>query len=326
MKKIIIKFILAVVIPGIFLLTIYIIIDPFCVLRSYSPDYYSNTAREHVSTEMFIYNNPKYKFNSFIFGSSRCCFVNSYVWKDLLEKNTSQTDTISQFVFQGWIEDLVGIHQKMQFLERNNVLCNNALILIDVPSSFDTTLNSVKIQKHYLLSGMPKWKYQLSFVQRSILKPYATILKVKRSSNLDTITNDWRKDNRLSLERPPRRTEQDADRFLVRRPDTEEISKPLITPNFEAIFRDMKRFFDVHHTNYRLVITPTYYKIRINPADWKLLCDIFGSENIFDYSGNSRWANDMYNFDDVLHFDHPVGWDILHDIYDKKDSINAINE
>ena len=270
-------------IPLLLIVVIYILTDPFKTLRPFSLNYFDETNRDYLSTELYLRNNPKYHYNSFIFGSSRACGMNSYKWKQYLPLGTRQ------YVFQGWGETITGILQKIKYIDSHNDSIKNAIVLIDIPGSFvkkqlPTEVLSIK---DYKFSGQSRFVYQ-SLLFKGFVKPSKIIQSISTALhpnvpyiNFDTISNDWKKENLnnccivpdidslsgLSNERKERYIKQYALR------DDAGVSEELIDDNIHKILSEIKSVFDKQKTDYYIVVSPSYYKAgpEINPNDLKML-------------------------------------------------------
>jgi len=321
MKKFLINILLIIGIPFVLIFSLYWITDPFKINKPFSLDYYSDVNRDYLSTELFFLQNPKYHYNSFVFGSSRCSGINTYTWKYLLNKNTHQKDTVSQFLFQAWSETIGGINQKIEYLDKNNIPVNNALILIDVVAAFRKNPVDVLGIKHYKLSGQSKILYQKLFIQSymsspsEILASIKNMFKPKPIYQLDTVSNDWIKDNKYNFMTEPVRDSTLNKSKFGNRPLEKQFAKKTITTEYFNILKNIKNIFDKHQTNYKIILTPTYDQIHINNEDLKILEQIFGADNVFNFSGKNYITEDKYNFMDIEHFDLIVGWWILNKIY-----------
>lgn len=308
-------------IPFVIIFTLYWITDPFKINKPFSLTNFSAVNREYLSFELFLKQNPKYHYNSFVFGSSRGCGINTYTWKYLLNKTTTQKDTISQFLFQAWGETINGINQKINYLDKNNIPINNALVLVDV-GFFKKDANTALGIKHYNLSGHSKLYYQTLFIQAYMGRPSEIVCSIKSSFNhssdyigFDTISNDWVKGNKYDfIEKPTQDSTLNKSKFGKRLLE-EQFSKKEITSKYLVILKDIKHIFDKHRTRYKIIVTPTYDQIRINNEDLDVLEEIFGKNNMYNFSGKNHLTEDKYNFTDVNHFDLNVGWIILNEIY-----------
>ena len=335
MKRFIFRVLSFVGIPIAVLTVIYILTDPFKTLRPFSLDYFDDTNREYVSSELFLRNDSNYHYNSFIFGSSRCCGFNTYHWKHYLPNNARQ------YLFQAWSETLTGIEQKIDYLDKNGNHIENALVMFDIPGSFskDQLPKNVLTIKHYKFSGQSKLAFQSYLFCGFAQKPSKWVSSIKQRiiSNpskfpTDTITNDWgcfrdvdvscqpQKDSLSNLTIKTRAIflKQIADANYTE--DDLKESECLINDRFEKQLYHIKEVFDKHGTDYRIVISPAYCYTHpsINREDLKVLQRVFGEVKVFDYSGKNDITMDCYNFTDRNHFGQSVGWQIIEDIYNKQ--------
>lgn len=315
------------------LLVVYFITDPFKTLRPFDFQYYDNTNRDYLSSELFLRNDPVYHYNSFIFGSSRCCGFNTYHWQHYLPEGSKQ------FMFQAWSETLTGIEQKINYLDINGNNLSNVLLVLDIPGTFDKEQQPKQVLtiKHYKFSGQSKMAYQACLFYGFAQKPSKWVSSIKervRTRTIhgefpaDTITNDWGMGNKSadfsvqpqkdSLMNCSAKSKSVFLKEISNKTDADIIeSEPLITERFEQQLSHIKEVFDKHHTDYRVVITPAYCYTHpaINREDLRLLQDIFGRDRVVDYSGKNDITTDCYNFSDPNHFGMSVGWQIIEDIY-----------
>jgi hypothetical protein len=307
-------------IPVLGLVLLYLITDPFKTLKQFDLQNVSIVNRDYLSTELFIKNNPIYKYDSFIFGSSRGCGLNTYLWKSYLPKDSRQ------FLFQAWNENITGISQKLKYLDAVNQHLNNVLILIDIPNTFDKKqeLTDAMTIKDYKVSGINPFYFQC-YLFKAYLKPsevykciHDFVLRSKTVINFDTISNDWDHNNKnnwliTSVQNKP----GDKSKFKDR-PQDEKFYKQQIDKNFEQYLIQIRQILFKHHSNYRIVITPAYDQLHINQNDLQLLYDIFESRYVFNFSGKNKWTEDKYNFMDVNHFDLVLGNQIITECYQER--------
>jgi len=317
MRKFVIKTSLFVGVPLILVVLIYVISDPFKTNKKFNLADVNTLNREYLSTELYLKNEKSQQYNSFIFGSSKGCGLNTYKWKSHLPEGSRQ------FLFQAWGETITGIYQKINFLDKRKVNVENAIILIDIPTSFSKIqepTTAIEL-KHYKLSGRSKLHFHttlfVEFLKPSeILKAIGEIFqKPENKINFDTLSNDWNKSSRLNWSKIP---EQDSTLNKMRfgkRPKTEQQSRSLITPEFEDILHKIAQLLKKHKTNFKIIITPAYNQIGINEDDLALIEKIFMKENVYDFSGKNLLTEDKYNFSDINHFDEIVGWKMLDEIY-----------
>lgn len=319
MKKFIKNSILFFGIPLILLVGIYAITDPFKTLNTFDLKDVSIANRDYLSTELFLRNNQRYNYDSFIFGSSRGCGINTYYWRSFLSKNSKP------FLFQAWGENITGIYQKIKYLDEHKQKIKNAIILIDIPGSLSKNQNqtdAISI-KHYLLSGKSKFYFQF-YLFLGYLKPSEIfksiidkIIHKRNVAQFDTVSNDWEKNNQFNWQtKPSQNRTLDKSKF-GNRPINQIYSKQLITNDLVRILNAIQHILIIQNTNYKIIITPAYDQICINKTDLKKLMIIFGKDKVFNFSGKNRWTEDKYNFMDINHFDLILGYDIIKTIYRK---------
>ena len=331
MGKFLKRIILLVAIPILLLLCLYLLTDPFKMLKPFSLQYFDATNRDYLSTELFLRNYPTQKYDSYIFGSSRGCGINTYHWLKYLPEGSRQ------YMFQAWGETLTGMEQKITYIDAIGGEINNAILLIDIPGSFkEPQLSKEALSiKDYKMSGQSEFAYHsilfLDFLQKPSLWCESLVDWLKKDCpniTFDTISNDWGVGNSLiNVASMPSKDSLCNCSTISRNAFLKEISmkteadivesKLLITSEFrEQLFR-IKSVFDKHHTDYRILVTPAYCYTNstINCEDLAILNDIFGEDKVFNYSGKNDLTTDCYNFSDPNHFGLSVGWQIIEDIY-----------
>jgi len=316
--------------PLLVVLGLFIWTDPFKILHPFDINDTDTTNREYMSMELFKRNYEKYQYNSFVFCSSRGGGINTYVWKQYLPEDARP------FLFQAWSESLTGMEQKMQYLCNHNIKMDNVLILFDIPTTFvkDQLPTAPLSVKHYELAGKPRWTYIATQFWNFSKKPSLWASSVKNQVkgvhvpySADTVSNDWDATNRLTYDEMPEQdslrqcTEQTRYTFFKSIETRNEIavSEPIINEDFKKQLRHMKQIMDSCHSNYKILITPSCCcnGPTINSADLTFLQEIYGVENVFDYSGPNEVSMDYNNFSDPGHFCLRAGWIMMSEMYSK---------
>lgn len=336
MKRFLLTILTFIVVPLILLASIYLWTDPFRCIHDFDINDVDVTNREYLSTELFLRNEPIYHYNSFIFSSSRGGGMNTYQWKTYLPEDAQP------FLFQSWSETITGIELKLNYLHENHVPIHNALILLDIPASFnnDQLPHKALSMKHYIFTGHSKFQYNMIQYLNFIQKPSLWIKSINKqmhgihiSCGTDTITNDWDANNRLHYMELPdmdslkKCSEMTRHTFLItleHSPKVVEESKSLINSQYGKQLQHIKSILEENHTDYHIIITPApcYTSPSINPNDLAILQSIFGIERVHDYSGKNEFTEDYNNFSDPGHFGLRVGYLIIEDIYKPKKPID----
>lgn len=330
MKKFIITIACFFMIPIITLLSIYYWTDPFKILKPFDINDIDATNREYMSTELFIKNKESIKYNSFIFGSSRAGGFNTYTWRMYLEKEDQP------YLFQAWSETLTGIYLKLDYLDKNDINIDNAILLFDIPSTFASKQlpTEVLTLKHYHFTNTSHCQYSMTQFYNFCQKPSLWISSIKKKiSNTkipysaDLVTNDWDPTNKenynylLKQDSLKSCSEKTRNTFLYNHEKDknlpQKISKSLINDDFLTILEDIKEILYKHKTNYHIVISPAICSSnpRINQEDLAIIEELFGKDKVHNYSDCNDITNDYNNFSDPNHFGLRVGYIIFEDIY-----------
>lgn len=330
MKRFLVRLILFLGIPVLLLLGIYLWTDPFKCLHAFDLSDTDQTNREYLSTELFLRNYEQRRYNSFIFGSSRGCGMNTYRWKTYL------SDQARPFIFQAWSETLTGIELKLDYLDRNQVPIDNALIMFDIPGAFENQQLPSKAlsMKHFVFTGESRCSYNVTQFFNFLQKPSLWVSSVKKTIKKeklfcvsDTISNDWDNQSRFLCDVIPMQDSLKScsaisrGEFLHRianlTDDDIEVSEPLITTSFEDGLRHIMDILERNHTDYYVILTPAYCYTNptVNPDDLEKLKAIFGDDRFFDFTGKNEMTDDYNNFSDPNHFGQRVGWMMLEKMY-----------
>lgn len=318
--------------PLIILLGFYVWSDPFKCIHPFDINDTDQTNREYFSTELFLRNYPQEHYNSFIFSSSRGCGMNTYRWKKYLPVNSRP------FIFQAWGETVTGIELKLNFLDSMHVPVENALIMLDLPGSFNEVqlpTNALSV-KHFAFTGKTRFSYNavqfFNFIQKPSLWMSSVRKKLRNEITpccSDTITNDWNKDCKLLCNSIP---DQDSlngcseiakrtflSKIAHRNSDEIVVSQPLINKSFENQLYHIKSILERKGTDYYVVLTPAYCYTNpmVNLLDLEKLKAIFGDNRVWNFTGKNELTDDYNNFSDPNHFGQRVGWLMLEEIYRK---------
>lgn len=322
---------LLLLIPLLLLVAVYLVTDPYKTLRPFSLTYFDSINRDYLSSELFVLNYPEQQYDSFIFGSSRGCGINTYHWLKYLPEGSKQ------FLFQAWSETITGIDQKVSYIDEHHIDLNNAIVLIDIPGSFSRpqlTTDALSIKD-------PRFSHQARWVHQSILffdflqKPSQWVRAIKARLHpqapyvgFDDVSNDWSRSNRDrdltciperdSLENLSSVARATFIRDFVNNPDVVlPSSKNLIDDSLLRVLNHIHDVFLRHDTDFRVIITPGYcYKYPpISSHDLGILQSVFGEENVFNFSGRRDLTSDYNSYSDPNHFGLRIGWQMIEEMY-----------
>lgn len=335
MKRFIVTVLCFLGIPVLLLVAVFCITDPYRTIHKFDPTNSYDDAREYVSTELFLRNNPTQQYNAFIFANSKAAAITTYLWRSLIG------DDARPFLFQAWTEDIEGIQQKMDFVVRSGNDLDYVLLLVD-PSTFPSVISRDDFihLRHPLLSGQSRIGFEFDIFKNYIQKPSQWVQSiryfiggVKLPLTCDTVTNDvfsyyadiWDDDLQQDSLKDCSPTVRAAFIEDVSHLDDRSIrtAQPKITAHYESILRHIKSVFDEYQTQYKILIMPVhiYKNAMFNAKDLDLLNDIFGSENVHNYLQKNEYTTDYNYYIDPSHPGLLAGSMILKEIYSSPDTI-----
>ena len=314
--------------PLIVLLLGYVVFDPFQVLRKYEayPDNFAKSLnRDRISTQIFLNNNEKYRYKSFIFGSSRSSVFYARNWGKHINDSTP-------YHFDASCETVSGIATKLKFIGQQGNKIKNALLVLD-KSNFAyevDTLGSVFVQD-YRVSELPWWKYHLifmntyfskgffvSFYDYLIFQNYRNYMRnflEFRNINYTPVVNDFVFTSFINqIKQDSVKYYNQPNFFYARSKEKKSAEKTIKTYQLKYL-EQIKVVFDQNGTKFKIVISPTYDQQFFNEDDLKTLNKYFGKENIYDFSGINDYTNDKTNFYEIYHYKPNVANDIMNKIY-----------
>lgn len=328
MYKFLKKLFLFIFVPVFCLTASYLYFDPFKVVKEYKNySYLTSINKDFLSTEMYLKNKDRYKYNSFIFGSSRTMAYHPEHWKAHLAAGSSP------YVFDAAAESIYGIYKKLIYLDSTDVEIKNVLIIICNDFTFlsDKDSKAYLFIKHPLISGNGKVNFHSTFV-KSYLNPnffisfyfhkifgktYGFMKDYVDSKPVvyDSITNkvSFPTIERELRESPDNYYESRASIFYKQKGETIDLNNK-INENQKMMLKKIATILQKHHTNYRVVISPLYNQIKFSVKDFAILKETFGS-NLYDFSGFNSFTKVQRNYYEISHYKENVGDSILNIIY-----------
>jgi DNA-directed RNA polymerase delta subunit len=83
------------------------------------------------------------------------------------------------------------------------------------------------------------------------------------------------------------------------------------------ILKEISSLLKSNKTEFRIVISPLYDKIKLDENRIKLLIQIFGENNIYDFSGVNEITEEKTNYYESSHYRHKVANKIMETVYTK---------
>ena len=333
MKKFFVK-LFFISLPITILIEIFILFDPFRIIYNYN-DYSDNPVvqinRDFVSSEMYIKNHNKYRYDSFILGSSRTIAYRTSSWKKYLPKNARP------FKFDASSESIYGIYTKIKYLDHIGANLNNCLLIICTDATFarDSDDENHIFIKDPEIVGTSKWHFYMvcikDFMNFEFLKNYLKYLVTKKYEpsmdgfiehsriKFDLKTNDFilvDRDKELSVDENQYYFTRKS--IFYERDSTNSQLNEQISLNKLKMLIEIESIFLKHHTQYKLVISPLYDQKELNNKDLTTLQKVFGKNRVFNFSGKNIITEDKENYYENSHYRPFIGDLILKKIYIKQ--------
>lgn len=320
--------------PFIVLGGYYVILDPFKVIKHYEmyyqPDDFVSLNRGFVSTMHYINHKDTFHYDSFIFGSSRSIAYYEEEWKKYIPK----TSVCYHFDESGG--SVGSLYYKIKYIHEHGEHIRNALILCDFQSLSQTESEGIlftcppilkenkdllKFHKEFFLAF-----YDINFfrvyIDYKIHKEYKPEMgwyfnNPKGRMGYNPINNElnWNKQEE-SIAKGLYYNDERMKMFEnAQFPG--KIAGNALDDERKGMFREIKTVFELQKTNYRIIISPGFDQIKINPDDLQFLTDLFGKDNVYDFSGPNRWNADFHNYYETSHYRPCVANEIMSIVYDK---------
>jgi hypothetical protein len=325
------KNILLVLLPVIVMLAVYLVYDPFEVIytyRTHSLDPRINYNWDYNQTETLIRNYAERRYDSFIFGSSRALAFRCSDWKQYIDSGAT-------LHFAAPAESLYGIYTKFKYLSAHQMPIKNCILLFDTGLLAVTWNGSGLLYlKHPKVSGGSLTDFHLTFfrafMDHSFFLGYLSYKmtgsvpkvfshKFAEGQYTDPVTGDkymsaWEK----QLTDNSDRFYESRKAIFYHRDETAKSYQPAVIKDVQLTYlKEIRRILAANRTNYKIIISPLYDQKYISPDDLVRLKEVFGPENVYDYSGINDITRDIHNYYETSHFRPHVARRIMAEIYSR---------
>ena len=106
-------------------------------------------------------------------------------------------------------------------------------------------------------------------------------------------------------------------KLFFHRDSIQKYSPIVIKKEQLRMLEEINSMLKKHHANVKIVINPLYDQLKINAKDLETLKTIYGTENVFDFSGINAITNDYHNYYEESHYRPQVSAEIMKVIYQK---------
>ena len=315
-----------------FVIVCYLLMDPFKVIWHYDSYYENHIAHvgmnmDYVSTENFINKNPAQNYNAFIFGNSRSQYWQTEDWQRHIGNDARC------YHYYGNGETLFGMMKNIKFVHSCGNSIDYAIFVVDA-----TLLSQTEAKHGHLFCTPPKVVHYRNFINFHATNFFAFLHPIFVLSYTDFRLNKTLRPymlERYLFEQPVvynaetnevvdsmfNKAIADGTFYTVKRmlrfqnmqhPDS--ISSPVLHDENIEMLHEIAHILSMHHTRYKVVISPLYDQIKFNPEDLQTLQDIFGRDNVYDFSGKSDITSDYHNYYEESHYRPEVARKLMEEI------------
>ena len=310
---------------------IYAAIDVFRVVRSHELFYTEGNRiglnRGYGSTVTYIQQREKEQYDAFIFGNSRSLFYEVKTWREYLPQDAHP------FHFDASGGSVRGLRDKIVFIDRNGDRIRHALLVLDAdllgneepvegylyaePPQLRNYTNWIDFQKQHFLAFL-NLRFLTAWADYSLFgtyRPYMKLLLTETKEHYDPVTNEISEPlTEQQIAQGTYYDEAHIQAFDGMQFEGGYSNEKLSSKSIEWL-QEIRRIFDRHHTDYRVIIGPQYDQLRLRPETLRHLRKIFGNTAVYDFSGPSKWSKDYHNYYEPYHYRPHVATEILRIVY-----------
>ncbi len=307
--------------------------DPFKVFQSYSDYYYNNNIplnRENVCLNLL--KKREGNISNFIIGSSRSHAYKTEKWCSKIKqpKNTVfhydgselglyRTTNAIKYLSQSYeIKNILLITDEWFFREiempSNHLFIQPAIVSKENSLFFYLTFIKSAFSFKFIFSNLV---YKLTGKHYAFMDKYLNKVGPYKSS-YDNFTGDvwYGADSEIKADSLLYYSKRNSEGIFKREKNTGiSKSKSLIKAPQEKYLRDLQSIIKTNKINIKIIISPLFSQRKLNDEDKNILKNIFGKENIFDFSGQNHITENISNYYEASHYRPHVANQIMDSIY-----------
>lgn len=324
---------LLLALPFIALIGLYIVKDPFMILREYD-DYDHPEVRYPHFGYMTWMKYKKYDaikhYDSFIIGASCSAAFQSYEWKKYIKGTPFRLLGSNENLYETAAKINKLIDEKGSKIKNILLVTDKTLLAVSTPES---GLMHIYPQE---LSGKSMFEINKEFIKGyftpEFLKPYLTYITTNKCKKYedqringgfllwDKYTNDdirvRDKEKEIKAFGLEKFYEKCKDNFVNLPNKHQEEGAPVFSNVHIGIMKSLKNRIDSCHISLKIAMGPQLDGGYINSKDEQILYDIFGKKNVVVYNKKEyKYLETKYNFYDWIHYRLPIANRILRDLY-----------
>ena len=303
------------------MLALYAIIDPFMVIRRYD-DYFNSGNIRSCPNDAFRAIRlmdqfaDSLSYNSFIVGSSRSQFYYVDDWKQHLK------DDAVCFHFNQSADNILSTIQKVNYLYKRFDRIDNLLLIMDHESLsyVSPERGPLRITPYQVTNYKNFLVFHWDFFRAFYTLKFWTDKRLKEPGLYNPQYNEhYLPKEDLAIENNNENYYESLADFakLYPRENVELIGEPVISSKRRKLLEDFASLLNNHNeTDYRIIISPLYDQVKLNPIDSLILVQCFGGDRVYDFSGKNEFTDDILNYYENSHYRPCLCSQILDKVYE----------
>jgi len=311
---------LLALLPVALYIALYAVVDPFKVVHAYngvsiapgdSLERIPN--KRYVAIEGLKYYDPRYHYDSFIFGSSISSNFTAQAWKRHLPPQASV------YHFTAGANTLTGIRDELRYLLDHGVKVRHALFIMeDEMFQRQPRLNEMPFVPHYDVSPQVS-RLHFHFVHFNAFRdPYMLLYNLVPWSWVGDKLLEEGKMVRIPSGRDEVLNEDSSralDSVILNDPNSyysqmqwlmnmKALPNPMplsIDAGNEPVLREIALMLNENGIDYLVIVPPRFRGQPMSCIDHAALCDIMGESHVKDYSNDSTMIHDLQSYYDGIH-------------------------
>jgi len=311
-------------------------LDPFRIIYDYDDPYEKSIValnRSEICKRVYLKNREELGYNAFIFGSSRSQGYKCKSWEKHLPNDATALH------FDGSGEGIWGIATKVNYIDELGDSLKYALVSVDGDLLINTdnnkkffTISPPEMSKEsyttyytkYIQAGLDL-KFLAGYIDMTIFGKYRPYMKkvisrVKYFHRGNPLTADvfYGNGTHIKIDSAGYYNALIEKGVFYDRNTVDQNKKYEVTELEIEQLKSIKKVFDRHKTDFVIIISPLYDQLPLNIEQVELLNEIFGSENVYDFSGKTYLTEPIHNYYEDSHFRPHVANIVMDSVYSSR--------
>jgi hypothetical protein len=304
--------------------------DPFKIFFKYSNEDYNDIGANRESYCLRLLDESTDTISNFIIGNSRSLAYRTNYWSRKINSKPN-----SCFHYDGSGLGLYRLTNAVDYLCAQYQM-KNLFIVFDLGmlSEVSNPESIFSIQPPEV-SGIDPIKFYSSFIKASInstfilskivyfftnryydfMKFYIPTSKYRSYTNIKTGDYTFPYEKAIELDSIGYYNSIPKMYELYDRSVNQVVSEKRINNKQIILLEKLKNILEKEKVSCKLVISPLYDQVRINESDLEFLIEIFGEDNVFDFSGINDLTNKVDHYYENSHYKPFIANEIMDEVY-----------